>query len=163
VRQSGVAANKHCQSKSGFIMERRELIGALSAIAMTGLAADALAADDHAHHHSNAKFAALIEAAGDCVAKGDACLAHCLVLLGMGDKSLADCAKSVNQLLPLCGALQRLSAQGSQYVVALAKVALESCTECEKVCRKHADKHAECKACMEACADCIKQCKAVIA
>ena len=106
---------------------------------------------------------ALIAAAGDCVAKGNACLAHCLVLLGEGDKSLADCAKSVNQMLPLCGALQTLAAQGSQYVVGLAKVALESCSECEKACRKHADKHTECKACMEACVECAKQCKAVLA
>jgi Cys-rich four helix bundle protein (predicted Tat secretion target) len=145
-------------------MERREMFGALSAIALAGMAGNSFAEDEHAHHHpSGAKYAALIAAAGDCVAKGDACLAHCLVLLGEGDKSLADCAKSVNQLLPLCGALQRLAAQGSSYTQALAKVALESCTECEKVCRKHAEKHAECKACMDSCAECIKQCKAVIA
>ena len=54
------------------------------------------------------------------------------MLLGTGDKLLADCAKPVNQLLPLCGALHRLSAQGSQYVVALANLALESCSACEK-------------------------------
>ena len=145
-------------------MERRELFGALGAIAMAGVAASSFAADEHAHHHGGgSKYAALIAAAGDCVAKGDACLAHCIVLLGDGDKAMAECAKSVNQLLPLCGALQRLAAQGSAYMPALAKVALESCSECEKVCRKHADKHAECKACMESCAECIKQCKAALA
>ncbi len=144
-------------------MERRELFGALGAVALAGVATKSWAQDAHAHHHGGSKYQELIAAAGDCVAKGDACLAHCLVLLGEGDKALADCAKSVNQLLPLCGALQRIAAQASSFTQALAKVALESCTECEKVCRKHADKHAECKACMEACAECIKQCKAVLA
>jgi Cys-rich four helix bundle protein (predicted Tat secretion target) len=144
-------------------MKRREVFGALSAVAAAGLAATALAADEHAHHHGGAaKYAALMSAAADCVAKGNACLAHCLVLLGDGDKALADCAKSVNQMLPLCGALQTLAAQGSQYVVGLAKVAQEVCIDCEKACRKHADKHVECKACMEACAECAKQCNNIV-
>lgn len=145
-------------------MERRELFGALGAVALAGMATQSWAQNEHAHHHGGgSRYAALIAAAGDCVAKGDACLAHCLVLLGEGDKAMAECAKSVNSLLPLCGALQKLAAQGSAYTSALAKVALESCTECEKMCRKHAEKHAECKACMDSCAECIKQCKAVLA
>lgn len=145
-------------------MERRELFGTLGAVALVGMATQSWAQDEHAHHHGGgSKYQALIMAAGDCVAKGDACLAHCLVLLGDGDKSMADCAKSVNQMMPLCGALHKLAAQGSSFTQALARVALESCNECEKVCRKHADKHAECKACMEACVECAKQCKAVLA
>jgi Cys-rich four helix bundle protein (predicted Tat secretion target) len=145
-------------------MQRREIFGALGAVAVASMAAKTLAQTEPMHHHHGgpSKFEALISAAGDCVAKGDACLAHCLVQLGTGDKSLADCATAVNSLIPLCGALQRLAAQGSPFVVAQAKVTLESCTECEKVCRKHADQHAECKACMEACTECIKQCKAAI-
>ncbi len=146
-------------------MERREMLGAIGALALAGLAADGLAAD-HAHHHEHgggAKYKALIAATGDCVARGEACLAHCLVLLGDGDKAMADCAKAVNQMLALCGALQNLAAQGSKLVPGLARVALDACTECEKECKKHEDKHAECKACRESCTECIKQCKAVTA
>jgi len=146
-------------------MERREMLGTLGALALAGVAAHtttASAAEDHSHHHSGgAKYQPLINATGDCVAKGEICLAHCLILMGDGDKSMAGCAKAVNQMLALCGALQKLAAQSAPQTKALAKVALEACSECEKECKKHADKHAECKACRESCLECIKQCKAV--
>ena len=146
-------------------MERREMLGTLGALAMAGIAAKtANAAEDHSHHHGGgAKFQALIDSTGDCIAKGETCLAHCLVLLGDGDKSMAGCSKAVNQMLALCGALQKVAAQGSKLTPALARVALDACTECEKECKKHEDKHAECKACRQSCLDCIKQCKAAIA
>jgi Cys-rich four helix bundle protein (predicted Tat secretion target) len=144
-------------------MERREMLGTLGALALAGVAAhNAIATEDHSHHHSGgAKYQPLINATGDCVAKGEACLAHCLILMGDGDKSMAGCAKAVNQMLALCGALQKLAAQSAPQTKALAKVALDACTECEKECKKHADKHAECKACRESCLECIKQCKAI--
>jgi hypothetical protein len=45
----------------------------------------------------------------------------------------------------------------------LARVAMDLCEECEKECRKHADKHVQCKECGEACAECHKACKAIAA
>jgi Cys-rich four helix bundle protein (predicted Tat secretion target) len=144
-------------------MERREMLGAIGALAVAGVATGAFAADHSHHHPGGSKYQALAAAAGDCVTKGDACLAHCLVLLGDGDKTLAACAKSVNQMLSLCGALQKLAAQNSKHTAALARVALNACTECEKECKKHENKHAECKACRESCTECIKQCKAATA
>ncbi len=146
-------------------MERREMLGTLGALALAGVAAKtANAAEDHSHHHmGGAKFQSVINAAADCISKGEICLAHCLVLLGDGDKAMASCAKSVSQMLALCGALQKVAAQSAPQTKALAKVALDACSECEKECKKHADKHAECKECRESCLECIKQCKAVAA
>jgi Cys-rich four helix bundle protein (predicted Tat secretion target) len=143
-------------------MNRRQLIQSAGAIALAAITEAAFSADDHQHHHhgGGSKFQLLINSASDCVAKGDACIAHCLVLLGQGDKEMATCAQSVSQLTAVCGALQKLAAQQSKNTAALAKVALEVCGECEKECRKHESKHAECKACAESCAECIKQCKA---
>ena len=40
-----------------------------------------------------------------------------------------------------------------------ARVALDACVACEKECRKHADKHAECRACAQSCVTCIEQCR----
>ncbi len=145
-------------------MERREVLGTLSALALAGFSAsvDAAEHEHHHHHEGDSKFQPLIDAAGSCVMTGERCLAHCLVLLGDGDTSMAACSKAVNQMLAMCGALQDLAAQSSRLVPALAKVALDACSECEEACRKHAGKHAECKACGDACAECAKQCKAVI-
>lgn len=149
-------------------MERRELMQGAGLMALTGLATQALAqssapADPHAHHHHNSggKVSALTTAAADCLSKGETCLAHCHILMGEGDKDMAGCAKAVNQMLAICAALHKVSAQGGSQLKAMARVAANTCEECEKECRKHEKKHAECKACAEGCAECLKQCKAV--
>jgi Cys-rich four helix bundle protein (predicted Tat secretion target) len=116
---------------------------------------------DHHHMHGAAPLQALLAAASDCVAKGQSCLAHCLVLLADGDKAMAACAQSVSQTIALCNALESLAAQQSSLVPALAKVTLQACEACEKECRKH-EQHAQCKACAESCLACIKECKAVM-
>jgi Cys-rich four helix bundle protein (predicted Tat secretion target) len=145
-------------------MNRRDsLIGAgaaLFAAAQTSALAQE-ATHDHSHMHG-AVAQGLLAASADCVVKGQACIAHCLVLLGEGDKDMAACAKTVNQVLAMCSALQALTAQQSKMVPAMAKLTMEACEICEKECRKH-EKHAECKACAESCVACAKECKAVAA
>ena len=145
-------------------MNRRDVFAGTGAILMTAMASCAAAQEathDHSHMHGS-PLTGLLAATSDCVAKGQACIAHCLVLLADGDKVMADCAKSVSQTIALCQALESLAAQQSSLVPALAKVTLEACQACEKECRKHENKHAECKACAESCFACIKECKAVL-
>jgi len=147
-------------------MNRRELLQSAAALTVAAATISVSAAEDHNHHHDHgggSKYLPLLNAASDCVAKGEVCIAHCLELLGEGNKSMAACAQSVNQMLALCGALRTLAAQQSTHTVSLAKVALAVCTDCEKECRKHENEHAECKACADSCAECISQCKAVTA
>jgi Cys-rich four helix bundle protein (predicted Tat secretion target) len=143
-------------------MNRRDsLIGAgaaLFAAAQTSALAQEMV-HDHSHMHGT-PFQGLLDATSDCVVKAQSCLAHCLVLLADGDKVMAECAKTVNQTIAMCSALQALSAQQSKLVPAMAKLTLEACQICEKECRKH-EKHAECKACADSCADCAKECKAI--
>ena len=148
-------------------MERRDVLKTVAATVAGAISASALAADhDHAHHNHPAmakRNAALIAASADCLKTGEACLAHCLYLLGNGDKEMAACAQSVNELLASCNALMKLAGQDSRYVPALAKVAGEICANCEKECRKHEKHHEECKACAESCAACLKECRKVAA
>lgn len=144
-------------------MERRELLlkGA-GLLAVSGLAVNTLA-DDHAHQHTtSAAPNTLTKTAGDCIRTGEACLAHCIQMLSKGDTDMAACATSVNQLIPLCSALQSLASQDSAYVIKLTKVVMESCKECQKECEKF-PQHAVCKACAEACSECYKQCQAIAA
>lgn len=151
-------------------MQRREVLktvaGAVAAAMATSAAA---AAQDHQHHHHDhgamggKSYAALIDSSSDCQKTGEACLAHCLVLLGQGDKEMAACAQSVSELLATCNALMKLALQGSKFTPAMAKVATDVCAACEKECRKHEKKHAECKACADSCAACLKECKVVAA
>lgn len=150
-------------------MERREILKTAAAAVAGAFSASAIAAGQHDQHHHDHQHeqggaprnAVLIAATADCLKTGEACLAHCLYLLGNGDKEMAACAQSVNELLASCTALMKLAGQDSRYVPALAKVAGEICANCEKECRKHADHHAECKACAESCAACVKECRKV--
>jgi Cys-rich four helix bundle protein (predicted Tat secretion target) len=104
---------------------------------------------------------ALVGTSSDCVSKGELCLTHCVEMLSTGDKSMAGCAKSVNELLAVCGALLALAAQGAPSLGKLASVALDVCKRCEAECRKHA--HVPCKDCATACAACAAECKKIAA
>ena len=144
-------------------MNRREALFGGLAVASAVAMGRTQAAEMQHHHHNMSANASLVAAAADCVQKGQACLSHCLHLLGQGDKEMAACAKSVNQMLALCGALQSLANQESAYLPKLAATALQACNECEEECKKHADKHEACKACGESCKACAKECKKITA
>lgn len=141
-------------------MERREMLAGLAGVALAGIATGAHAQHEHHHAAGGAVDRTLVDAAGACVARGEQCLAHCLVLLGDGDTTIAACARSVNETMAACDALQKLVAQHSTHAKKMAALTEEVCRACEDECRKHAEKHAECKACADACADCAKACKA---
>lgn len=147
-------------------MERREVLKTVAATVAGAISSAALAAD-HDHHHAPAgmapRNAGLIAASADCLKTGEACLAHCLYLLGNGDCEMAACAQSVNELLASCTALMKLAGQDSKHVPGFAKLAAEICASCEKECRKHEKHHAECKACADSCAACLKECKRALA
>jgi Cys-rich four helix bundle protein (predicted Tat secretion target) len=141
-------------------MDRREAMMGTGLLALAGLTtAGTVTAEESPHVHHGAHHKALADAAGACVATGQSCLDHCLDLMASGHKELAACAKSVTQLVSLCGALQNLANQDSKYLVKLASVTAEACQDCEEECKKHADKHEACKRCGEACAACSKECK----
>lgn len=91
-----------------------------------------------------------------CQTAGDACLAHCLRLLGSGDTSMAACAKAVVVMLPTCEAMGTLVENQSERLPALAAVCADLCRDCAAACEPHAGHHAE-------CADCLAACRGVIA
>lgn len=134
-----------------------------------GTGADTAAAEegshagmDHAAMMGPAKHQVLIDKALVCINRGEVCLNHCLAMMSMGDTTLKDCMATVSAMLPMCGGLAKLAALDAPRLKDYAKVCMDTCTDCEKECRKHEDKHTICKACAESCADCIKACKALL-
>lgn len=152
-------------------MRRREMLGAAGALAALAAAGAALAqpgakpaaAGRHDHHGGGAKAELLIDALSECVNKGEACIAHCIALLGEGDRSVAACARSVSETVALCEGLRKLAAQGSPRAAQVARIARAACLDCEKECRKHEKKHAACRDCAQACAACARECEAFAA
>ena len=147
-------------------MNRREVLTAASALSLAGIATRALAVDPtpagHEHHASESRYADLVSATSNCIAAGDACLSHCLVLLGQGDKELATCARTVRDTIAACTALREVAAADSPHVKALAKVVSGICSDCEAECKKH-EQHPVCKDCEKACHDCKEICDKVAA
>lgn len=146
-------------------MDRRDLLAGTGAILAAAAAQGAFAQDhDHAHHqhHAAARRQGLIDSAAECVSKGEVCLDHCFDALEAGEKEMAECARSVNQLVAVCAALRAVAAQDGTQLKKLAKVAMDVCKECEEQCRKHEKKHVECKDCGDACASCYKECKKLV-
>ena len=141
--------------------DRRNILIGAAAVAATLVTGTASAATGHSHHAN--RDTGLVDAALDCVKTGQACNDHCLALVKSGDTSIADCMVTVTEMLASCTALSQLASTRSDHLAAMAKVCMAICEDCEKECRKHADKHVECKACAKSCRDCIKACKKVAA
>jgi Cys-rich four helix bundle protein (predicted Tat secretion target) len=129
---------------------------ALAAMATVAKSAAAASTEGlHVDYHSS-----LGGAAGNCITQGEVCVNHCLTLLSTGDTSLGACAKSANQMLAVCTALQGLANQDSKHLPALAKVALVACQECADECKKH-EVHTACKNCRDACLATIAEIKKI--
>ena len=141
------------------MISRREILlglGAMATAAYAGPAMSAMPGHDHSKH--TAQQPDLLNAANNCLDKGQRCIAHCLVSFQEGDVKLADCASKVHEMQAICGAFSYLLAANSDYIKSYAPVCERVCKDCEKECRKH-EEHIECKACAEACADIVDQIK----
>lgn len=141
-------------------MERREVLLACSAVAAGVLSGKAFAMQGE-HHAHTAINQSLLTAAGNCVSTGEVCMNHCFEVSAKGDNSLAQCGRSVDELIAACAALRSLTAQNSSFVPRYAKLTAEVCKSSEAECRKFEKNHVECKACADACAACIAECAKV--
>jgi len=109
---------------------------------------------DHSKH--KAQHPGMLEATNDCLAKGQRCIAHCLVSFQEGDTELADCAAKVHEMQAVCGGFSYLVASNSGYMKDYAAVCKKVCNDCRDECLKHKE-HIECKACADACEALVEQ------
>jgi Cys-rich four helix bundle protein (predicted Tat secretion target) len=91
------------------------------------------------------------------------CLQHCLNLMSEGDDSMAECAKTVRAMLPMCQGLQELASQSSTHLKEFAKLCSTVCRDCQKACKKHENHHEICKRCMDSCDRCAGACDKFVA
>ena len=108
-----------------------------------------------------AKYKALEDAAGHCVATGEDCLRHCFGMLAMKDTSMAGCTESVYELIAACRALRTLAAVNSAHLPIFAKAVEQVCVNCQKECEKF-PQIAECKECGESCKNCAEECRKLV-
>ena len=139
-------------------MNRRELILATGALAVSGAASAAPDAGTAPGKPPN-----LVELGSACIQVGEECQAHCFKELAAGDTSLAGCARSVTMMLAMCRALVTAAAQGSPRLKDVARVCGQVCRDCEKECKPHAGHHDICRRCMESCRACATGCEKVSA
>jgi Cys-rich four helix bundle protein (predicted Tat secretion target) len=137
------------------VSRRSLLAGAATLLAGIGQATSAQAAAAKGAPRAS-PHQAIVEATKRCETVGTACLKHCQRLTRRGDKSLAECMRSVSAMLPVCTAMNRLASQDAKHLKELAKVCADICRDCEGECRKHEFHHVECQRCAEACAATVK-------
>jgi Cys-rich four helix bundle protein (predicted Tat secretion target) len=150
----------------GLIMERREFLTAVSAVAAVATTSAAFAeegkkAGGQAHHHPPL-YKGVSEASAKCVDAGNNCLRHCFGMLNMGDSSMAACTQATYETIAACGALDSLAATNSTFTPAFAKVVANVCEACKKECDKFPDV-AECVAMGAACKACAEECHKIAA
>lgn len=107
---------------------------------------------------SLAKVAA---SASKCIEIGLACVKHCEEQLASGNKDMAACLSSVQDMLAACEALHKLAVRGSKHVTAVAKACIEVCADCAKACEPHR-KMAVCGDCYDRCRECEAACKEIV-
>ena len=79
-------------------MDRREMLAAAGSLAALAAVSSAFAEEDHSHHHHTGHpHQGLIESSAHCLMAGQACLAHCIELLGKGE-ACAACARECKAL-----------------------------------------------------------------
>jgi Cys-rich four helix bundle protein (predicted Tat secretion target) len=162
------AIEEVCQIRARPIMKdgkyasisKRDFLTMAASGALLAVAGGAMAAEEGHEHHHGAARSPIVDAAEECVSSGRACISHCMESFKSGDTTLADCARSVEDMVPLCNAMAQLATSGSGHAKALGEVCTAVCEDCEKECRKHEDKHEVCKECGDACARLIEVLKA---
>ena len=153
-------------------MNRRELLAGAGAVAGTFTAGMALASEfspfeDHHHagpgDHSHTANT-LVDFSLHCIATGRACIAHCMMALDNGDKSMSACNKAVHNMVEVCTTLVSLASYGTNPVLLkeYAAVCAKYCTACAKACRAHTT-HKSCLDCMKSCEACAQACLAFAA
>jgi len=96
-------------------------IGAIASVANAGAAVSAMPGHDHSKHAP--QLPELLDAANNCVDKGQRCITHCRVAFREGKVSLAECASKVHEMQAVCTAFSYLLAVNSKYIKAYATFA----------------------------------------
>lgn len=143
-------------------MDRREMIKTTTSGVLLAAISSAALAKEEAHSHAGmpgmgkgmATSTALVTATAAAVIKGQACLQHCVAMMGDGEKELGRCAALSTDMIAACTAIQQLSSNKSPHLGSMAKVTMAICNDCEKECRKFEKTHEVCKEAADACATC---------
>jgi Cys-rich four helix bundle protein (predicted Tat secretion target) len=159
-------------------LRRREVLAGATLLAGAALAgAGGAAAGEHEGHaaagaagagprYSEAKAfkkrASVVKVTNECIARGQACLSHCMETFVAGDTTMAECARAVQEMLVTCQAFGQLAANDSVVLRPMAQACIAVCEECEKQCRVHEDHQSECRACADACADLVREAKKLL-
>jgi Cys-rich four helix bundle protein (predicted Tat secretion target) len=107
-------------------------------------------------------LAKILETTQACVRDGRVCLARCTDHLAAGAQGMAECQRSVMNMLAVTEAMSAVAGYRNanpKQIKALAAACAEFCRACAATCEPHKDHHRECKLCMESCMACAKACE----
>jgi len=138
------------------MLKRRDALIAGAGMLSSALLGEQVAVGADAPPPASDGRGAYLQALNGCIGAGQACLQHCLQLLGTGDTSLAKCAEAVNLMLTMTKAAGTFVVTDSRYRAQIIQLTTSVCEDCERECRKHEKEHAVCKACADVCAAAVR-------
>ena len=141
--------------------DRRNVIAGLAVGALAASVASTASAQ--ASNRGSDELTDIVETAMDCIAAGEICMHHAMLLFANADTSMADCAHQVTDSIAICRALATLAAHNSRALREVVQVSIPINEACEQECLRHADQHAECQAMADACAACLRACRNYLA
>lgn len=102
---------------------------------------------------------ALLLSARNCLEQGIKAKSYCLERIAAGDDSVKPCLKTIEAMLPVCGALAKLEEIKAKRLKEMAKLATSFLTDCQRACQKQSKAHIQLSGCAIACAACAQECK----
>ena len=147
-------------------MNRRDVIAGAGAAIAASVASSLLSKNQGVAFAAGGN--ALLSELSLCIEKGKTCQAFCIEEMAKGNKEMAKCSRTINDMLAICEAMQSLVAYSSDRAKEMSAVCIKACQVCAEACEEHKSHwahkmHLESKACHEACVALVKSLKKVYA
>lgn len=102
----------------------------------------------------------LYQATANCINYAEVCRQYChSVLSKSSDANIYACLNTVKQVLPVCGALAKLTELNARNLKHMTQTSIVFLVDCEAACRKVGALHSPCQDCANACLIAIEECR----
>jgi hypothetical protein len=142
-------------------MNRKVILGALLAAALTLAGGKFLAGRPDPKDHHAGEFGKCAKACGDCQRACDACAAHCANLLAKGNKDHLRTLSTCQDCATHCSAAACVISRQGPFADLICTACAEACARCGKECEKFKDDE-HMRKCAEECFRCEKACREML-
>ena len=143
-------------------MKRREVLRAMSAMALANLALmGSMNTASAGQKASNEMYAHCAKACADCAKACETCTKHCAGMIAAGMKEHEKTKRLSEDNRDICTAAAKICARRGPSTAAICEACAQSCDACGAECGKYPNMK-QMKDCADACKVCAKACREII-